>query len=219
QEAFRQAEARFGAVHGVIHGAGIVAGHTFRPIEQIGPADCEEQFHPKVAGLLALDRAIGERELDCCMLTSSLSSVLGGYAYGAYAAANIFMDAYAQARNRRPGPPWLSVNWDEWRLVERPDDGGGRAAALAQFAMNPLEGAGAFVRALGLKGVSQVVVSTGDLTSRIDRWIRLEGLREDKEGKPKEQQAARHPRPHLQNGYVAPGSPTEQKIARIWGKL
>jgi len=218
EEAFRQAEARFGTVHGVIHGAGIVGGHTFRPIEQIGPADCEEQFHPKVAGLLALDRALGNRELDFCMLTSSLSSVLGGYAYAAYASANIFMDAYAQARSRRPGPPWLSVNWDEWRLVERPDDTGGHGAGLAQFAMSPLEGAGAFGRALGLKGVSQVVVSTGELTSRIDRWIRLEGFRESKQGKAKEQ-AARHPRPHLQNGYVAPGSPTEQKIARIWAEL
>ena len=219
EEAFRQAEARFGAVHGVIHGAGIVGGHTFRPIDQIGPADCEEQFHPKVAGLLALDRALGNRELDFCMLISSLSSVLGGYAYAAYAAANIFMDAYAHARNRRPGPRWLSVNWDEWRLVERPDDGGGRGAGLAQFAMNPLEGAGAFARVLGLRGVSQVVVSTGDLPSRIDRWIRLEALREGKGGKAKEQEAARHPRPHLQNGYVAPGSPTEQKVARIWAEL
>ena len=129
------------------------------------------------------------------------------------------MDAYAHARNRRPGPRWLSVNWDEWRLVERPDDDGGRGAGLAQFAMNPLEGAGAFARVLGLRGVSQVVVSTGDLPSRIDRWIRLEALREGKGGKAKEQEAARHPRPHLQNGYVAPGSPTEQKVARIWAEL
>src|SRR5204862_86098 len=68
REAVRQAEARFGAVHGVIHGAGIVAGNTFRPVAEISPAECEQQFHPKVTGLLALDRALEGRNLDFFML-------------------------------------------------------------------------------------------------------------------------------------------------------
>jgi acyl transferase domain-containing protein/acyl carrier protein len=219
QEAFRQAEARFGPVHGVIHGAGIVGGNTFQTIEELGPAECEQQFHPKVAGLIALNRVMEGRNLDFCLLTSSLSSVLGGYAYAPYAAANIFMDAYAQDRNRRPGPPWLSVNWDEWRLVEREDDGGGRGAGLAQFAMSGLEGAGAFARLLDLEGVSRVVVSTGDLHSRIDQWIGLEALRAGGGVAARERETARHPRPHLQNAYLAPGTPTQQKIARIWADL
>jgi acyl transferase domain-containing protein len=217
--AFREAEARFGAVHGVIHGAGIVGGSTFRPLQELGHAECEQQFHPKVAGLLALDRVLKGRDLDFCLLTSSLSSVLGGFAYGAYAAANIFMDAYTQARNLGPGPRWLSVNWDEWRLVERPDDASGRGMGLAQFAMSAFEGAGAFARLLDLQGVSQVVVSTGDLKSRIDQWIGLEVLRGGQSAKADEQEAARHPRPHLQNAYVAPGNPSQQKIARIWADL
>ena len=217
REAFRQAEARFGAVHGVIHGAGIVGGNTFRPIEEIGHGECEEQFHAKVAGLIALDRAMDGRDLDFCMLTSSLSSVLGGYAYAAYAAANIFMDAYAHARNSRPGPRWLSVNWDEWRLVEQRPDVGGRGSGLAQFAMSALEGAGAFGRVLQLKGVSQVVVSTGDLQARIDQWLRLEGLRGALATTTAD--APTHARPQLQNAFVAPGTPVQQKIARIWADL
>jgi NAD(P)-dependent dehydrogenase (short-subunit alcohol dehydrogenase family) len=82
EEAFRRAEARFGAVHGVIHGAGIVGGSTFRPLGEIGRAECEQQFHPKVEGLLVLDRVLAGRELDFCLLTSSLSSVLAA-AYSA----------------------------------------------------------------------------------------------------------------------------------------
>jgi acyl carrier protein len=108
------------------------------------------------------------------------------------------------------------VNWDEWRLVERPDDGG-RGSGLAQFAMGALEGAGAFGRVLQLEGVSQVVVSTGDLQSRIDTWIRLEGLR-GAQGAGKAD-APSHPRPQLQNAFVAPGTPVQQKIARIWADL
>jgi NAD(P)-dependent dehydrogenase (short-subunit alcohol dehydrogenase family)/acyl carrier protein len=219
EEAFRQAEARFGAVHGVIHGAGIVGGNTFRPAAEIGAGECEQQFHPKVAGLITLNRVLSGRRLDFCMLTSSLSSVLGGFAYSAYAAANIFMDAYTAARNRTAASPWLSVNWDEWRLSEATDDGG--RAGLAQLAMSAAEGAGAFGRLLDLRGVSQVVVSTGDLQHRIDQWIRLDLLREARKGQgPGDApEASRHARPHLQNAYVAPGTPTEQKIARIWADL
>jgi acyl carrier protein len=62
------------------------------------------------------------------------------------------------------------------------------------------------------------VVSTGDLRSRVDQWIGLEVLR-GPGPKAKEQEAARHPRPHLQNAYVAPGTPSQQKIARIWADL
>jgi len=217
-ETFRQADLRFGTVHGLIHGAGVVGGSTFRPIPEIGRAECEQQFHPKVTGLLVLDRVTEGRDLDFCVLTSSLSSVLGGFAYAAYAAANMFMDAYTHARNRVGGTRWLSVNWDEWRLAALPDDGGGRGPGLAQLALTPHEGAGAFSRVLDLRGVSQVVVSTADLQGRMDQWVRLDALH-GPGTKAKEAGAERHARPRLQNAYVAPGSPTEHKIARIWADL
>src|SRR5262249_1701495 len=125
-------------------------------------------------------------------------------------------DAYARARNRQAGSRWLSVDWDEWRLVERPDDGA-RGSGLAQFAMSGLEGAGAFGRVLQLKGLSQGVVSTRHLHRRLHPWVRLEGLRgahdQRKEGAPS------HPRPQLQNAFVAAGTPVQQKIARIWADL
>ena len=213
--ALARAEERFGPLHGVIHGAGIVGGGTFRPVTEIGTQECEQQFHPKVAGLVALDEALGDRPLDFCVLTSSLSSVLGGFAYGAYAAANVFMDAYTVSRNRRASVPWLSVNWDEWRLAEAP--AGEERGGLGRYAMSPVEGGVAFLRLLGLPGVSQVVVSTGDLPARVRQWVRLEALQGAGEGKPKER--ARHARPHLQNAYVAAGTPAEEKVARIWAEL
>ena len=214
RRALEQAEQRFGPLHGVIHGAGIVGGGTFRPITEIGNQECEQQFHPKVAGLVALDEALGDRPLDFCVLTSSLSSVLGGFAYGAYAAANRFMDAYTSWRNRVAAVPWLSVNWDEWRLVEAPAEED--RAGLSRFAMSPVEGGLAFLRLLGLTGVSQAVVSTGDLQARIRQWVRLEGLH-GAGNEPKER--ARHARPHLQNAYIAPSTPAQEKVARIWAEL
>ena len=214
REALAAAERRFGPLHGVIHGAGIVGGGTFRPVAEIGSPECEQQFHPKVEGLVALDEALGDRPLDFCLLTSSLSSVLGGFAYGAYAAANAFMDAYVAWRNRHARVPWLSVDWDEWRLAAAPADES--RGGLGRFAMSPVEGGVAFLRLLGLAGVPQVVVSTGDLQARIRQWVKLEGLHAG-ERAPKER--ARHARPHLQNAYVAPGTPVQEKVARIWAEL
>jgi acyl transferase domain-containing protein len=212
--ALGRADERFGAVHGVIHAAGIVGASTFRPTTELGSQECEQQFHPKVAGLVALDEALGDRPLDFCMLTSSLSSVLGGLAYGAYAAANVFMDAYTAWRNRGAAVPWLSVNWDEWRLGEAPAEEARQG--LGRYAMSPVEGGLAFLRLLGLVGVPQVVVSTGDLHARIRQWVKLEGLHEA-EQRPKER--ARHARPHLHNSYLAPGTPVQEKVARIWADL
>jgi NAD(P)-dependent dehydrogenase (short-subunit alcohol dehydrogenase family)/acyl carrier protein len=217
REAVRQGEERFGPLRGVIHGAGVVGGETFRPIDQIGPAECEQQFRPKLQGLLALGRVLRGRSLELCVLTSSLSSVLGGYAYAAYAAANVFMDAWAASGDAAGSGPWLSVNWDEWRLSETPPDPGSRG--LAQYALGALEGAGAFGRLLELEGASQVVVSTGDLEARLDQWVRLDPQRAAKLLQKDADAPRRHPRPSLQNAYVAPADAVEEAIARIWAEL
>jgi acyl transferase domain-containing protein/acyl carrier protein len=218
QAALAEADARFGEIHGVIHGAGIVGGNTFRPLAALGRAECDQQFHPKVTGLQVLEKVLEGRPLDFCMLTSSLSSVLGGFGYAAYAAANLFMDAFTEVHNRRHPVPWISVNWDEWRLSGAADDSAA-GSGLAQFAMAPAEGASALARILGLRGVSQVVVSTGDLDARLERWVRLTGLHAPKSGEEGPQAARRHPRPNLSNAYVAPATPTEEKVAAIWQRL
>ncbi|HVQ30060.1 MAG TPA: SDR family NAD(P)-dependent oxidoreductase, partial [Vicinamibacteria bacterium] len=218
EAAVAQAEARFGRLDGVIHGAGIVGGNTFRPLVALGREECEQQFHPKVLGLEILERVLAGRRLDFCLLTSSLSSVLGGFGYAAYAAANLFMDAFTERHNLRDSVPWISVNWDEWRFGPAPDEAPG-GAGLAQLAMAPAEGASALARILGLRGVGQVVVSTGDLEARMERWVRLTGLHQPAKGEASPEAVRRHPRPNLSNAYVAPSTSTEEKVAVIWQSL
>src|SRR5262249_40879879 len=74
----------------------------------------------------------------------------------------------------------------------------------------------AFVGLRGLAGVRRAVVSTGDRQGRVRQWVKLEGLHAA-EKKPKER--VRHARPHLQNAYVAPSTPAQEKVARIWAEL
>src|SRR6185295_8207716 len=96
EAAIAQAGAGFGALSGGIQAAGIVVGQAFRAISDTGSEEASRQFVPKAHGLIVLERLLAGRELDFCLLVSSLSAVLGGLGFAAYAAANIYMDTFVQ---------------------------------------------------------------------------------------------------------------------------
>jgi acyl transferase domain-containing protein len=195
--AIAETRAKFGEINGVIHAAGIIAPETFTTIADTDRGHCELHFRPKIQGLCVLDRVLqehGER-LDFCLLLSSLSTVLGGLGFVAYASANAFLDAFAYRHNSSNSEAWICVDWD----------GGATPAETVQ----------AFRRILSMGPVTRVVVSSRDLKANIDKWIKLKDLWE----KDAETVKSLHLRPNLQSPYVAPGSKVEQEIASIWQEL
>src|SRR4030095_16377199 len=86
----------FGTLDGVIHGAGIVSPDTFKVVPQLDQSLCRLHFNPKIHGTLVLYNLLQDRNLDFVLLLSSLSAVLGGLGFTAYAAANIFMDSFVE---------------------------------------------------------------------------------------------------------------------------
>ncbi|MCC7416397.1 MAG: SDR family NAD(P)-dependent oxidoreductase [Acidobacteria bacterium] len=220
EAAFDQAEARFGPVNGVIHAAGLVVGDAFRPLAETDEDVCARQFAPKIAGLCVLDEVVRARGVapDFIVLVSSLSSILGGLRFAAYASANAFIDAFAYWRNRTATTRWLTVNWDSWMRAEDEARLGAAAAATTDLVMRGSEGIEAFHRLLAADAGTQIVVSAGDLQARIDQWIGLAAMR----GAPREsapEAAARHPRPNLQTEYRAPADDLERSLAAIWQEL
>jgi len=214
QRALDAAVEGFGALHGVIHAAGMVGQRAVRAIRETGYEETAWHFVPKIHALFVLERVLADRELDFAVLISSSASILGGLAYGAYTAANLAMDAFARDPERR-GIPWCSVNWDVWQL---PEEGAEQVTAvrqdLAELAMTPQEGEEAFRRLLAREPLAQIVVSTAELAARIvERRERISAHR-----KPVAP-AARHPRPQLQNPYVAPETELEQVIAGVWQEV
>ncbi|KRV49162.1 beta-ketoacyl synthase [Wenjunlia vitaminophila] len=103
-----------GALHGVIHAAGLPSRGM---IPTKSPADAAEVLAAKTRGTLVVDRVCRGDDLDFLLLCSSVTGVLGGPGQSDYCAANAFLDAYAQARRQRDGAPVTAVAWDTWREV------------------------------------------------------------------------------------------------------
>jgi hypothetical protein len=104
------------------------------------------------------------------------------------------------------------VNWDRWNTWREAPSA--PTAGEAGFFMTPAEAAEALRRTLSCRPLAQLVVSTGDLQARIDRWIRLI-VPEEPEGSA----AARgslYARPELTEEYLEPRSAEERILAGIW---
>ena len=207
-------EGRFGALHGVVHAAGSVGLQTFSEIGQATTSQAEEQFAAKVHGLLALSQALSGQTLDFCLLTSSLSAILGGLGFAAYSAANLFMDSFVRWRNRSGGTHWTSVDWDGWRLTDEPPATAGLGATVSEYTMGPAEACEAFDRILAEGSLGQVVVSSGDLHVRLRQWVGREPTPERADGA-----GTAHARPDLATPYAAPRGELETELARIWQGL
>jgi acyl transferase domain-containing protein len=207
--AIDQLYARFGILNGAIHGAGDVSADGFFGIDQADENLCNRQFAAKIWGLLTLEKVLQREPLDFWLLLSSISSVLAGIGYVAYAAANAFMDAFAIERSLATGVPWISVDWDTWDFSETAE------FDVTHPVILPEEGVEAFRRILTWSSVPQVVVSVSDLQVRINQWIKLQFLQ-----KAKQTAAAQRNRfdARLIMGkeYVAPRNQIEQAIAKVW---
>ena len=199
----------FGALNGVVHGAGLVSLDAVKVIQNMDTATCEAHFRPKAHGLYVLDKVLADCDLDFCVLLSSVSSVLGGLGFVAYTAANIFMDTYAHARDYAGKNRWTSVNWDTWR-VGLHDSELFANATVAVFEMTPEEGTEAFARAIA-SSKTQLVNSTGDLQARIRQWVLFSDNAHKSSGKRRS-----YARPTLATGYVAVTNEYEKRIAAIW---
>jgi phthiocerol/phenolphthiocerol synthesis type-I polyketide synthase E len=207
-------EERFGGLHGVIHAAGSVGVQTFREISQANTSESEAQFAAKVHGLLVLSQVIAERPLDFCMLTSSLSAILGGLGFAAYSAANLFMDSFARWSSRSGGTPWTSVDWDSWRLTDVRPVIAGLGATVSEYVMEPGQAGEAFDRILAEGNLGQVVVSSGDLHARLRQWIARDQMPERTHDN-----APTYARPNLSAPYAAPRGELEFELAEVWQEL
>ncbi len=175
RDAVEKAESHFGLIDGVIHGAAVMGNDLLAfMIDENGEGGFEKQFVAKIYGLLTLHRVFKGKPLDFCLSTSSLGAIMGPFA--AYSAACSFMDAFSHwAANEKEALSetedaahfWCSINWDNWQTLEAAQ-GVEHKAENRDLIMTVDEGVEAFHRVLSWGAEPQVLVSTGDLQTRLD---------------------------------------------------
>ncbi|MEV8517151.1 SDR family NAD(P)-dependent oxidoreductase [Dactylosporangium sp. NPDC051484] len=116
--ALAQARHRFGRIDGVLHLAGTAESATVLTLDDTRFARLLE---PKTRGTLLLDALTRDDALQVFVLYSSISGIVGDFGAAGYAAANRWLDAFAERRaalvasGARHGRT-VSIGWPLWAV-------------------------------------------------------------------------------------------------------
>jgi len=161
RSAVQKIEQKWGEVTGVFHTAGLTVGQSFQTLEKLSMKEILAQNAPKLEGMMVLEKIFGNKDLQFCLSTSSLSSILGGINFAAYSNANMLMENYLQFQ-RLSGklPNWTIACLDGLNFDNDRGDGIDLSSlwevitTCIEHRSNPL-----------------TIVSTTDLQQRIDQWV------------------------------------------------
>lgn len=207
---------QWGRLDGIFHAAGAVHERYFQFIRETTADVSSQHFVAKVQGLYVLDTLVTQLRPTCCILISSLASLLGGMKSAHYAAANQFMDSFSVCSNRAGKTMWASWNLDAFLFgAEKEQVNLIEQSSFSENAMRPYEFALILPALLARIDMGRVAVSTIDLNQRSQEWVST-GAFAPEQAIELAHQAALHPRPSLQNPYVAPRNEIEKKICDIW---
>jgi len=168
-----QVETNVGKINGVFHAAGVTDSETlFCPTEKVTKEALNVQNTAKIEGTLAIYKAFHNKDIDFCLLFSSLSVVLGGLGFTAYAAANAFMDGVSHYLNDSTNGKWISLNLDGWQVNQA------NSASYNPLVMQNNEGFELIEYVLKYAVSSNLIVSCTNLKSRLSDWINKESANE-----------------------------------------
>ncbi|WP_414582646.1 beta-ketoacyl synthase N-terminal-like domain-containing protein [Scytonema sp. PCC 10023] len=206
-----------GQIHGVIYSSGIKRENIFSSIPEIDKIEFENFLEWQRCKITVLEQVLHKRKLDLCVVFSSLSSILGGFGLGLYAAANHFIDTFTNRHNQTYSLPWYTINWDKLQLnVTQEQKTFGQTSAL-ELAITPKEAVEVFKRIFSLKSGTQLIVSTVDINARKKHIFNFDSLASKSSNQL--DSSSRHSRPNLSNSYVAPTNELEKQVTEIWQEV
>lgn len=201
-------------IDGVIHAAAESRPETFHPLSDLDVSAVSRHFAAKVGGARVLGAALAElppeQAPDWCVLFSSTAALLGGIAFGSYAAANAALTACSrQLSGQLANTRVTSASWDTWAsTLERIE--GEFGTSMAAHSMTAEESLDAFDRIVRA-GAPAVVVVAGGLTGRLPETATAT--------EPEPGAATRYPRPDLVQPYQKPLTATERALAQLWSDV
>ncbi|MHA7059731.1 beta-ketoacyl synthase N-terminal-like domain-containing protein [Aquimarina sp. M1] len=195
-ETIKLIEEDHGVISGIIHAAGNSNNETFRLLENLNEEVFQKQFDPKIKGTYNLYNILKDRTIDFVWITSSLSTILGGLTYGAYAVANAYIDNFINHKQKEL-KNWFCVNLDGI------DDDGINKEELIKV----------FEKSFSVEDTPQLIVSTRDITIPMDQKIPVNNL--DKN----ESSTNVIHRPELDENYEPPSSTIENELCELWASF
>jgi acyl transferase domain-containing protein/acyl carrier protein len=213
--ALDEVRARFGGIDGVVHAAGVPGGGS---VALRDDDEARAVFAPKVTGIRNLLVALRPGEARTLVVCSSLATLVPTYGQADYAAANAYLAAAVEDEAARGERHAIAVDWDMWAEVgmaseaEVPADLKALQERMLAGALTPEQGARAFAALLaGPAGRAVVARATATV---VDGTLRLG------------EEPGRHlpatvalPRPDLATAYEAPRTPTEERLAALYGEM
>jgi acyl transferase domain-containing protein len=156
-----ETERNYGPIHGVIHAAGVLDRGLFEAASDITPAKAMAMFAPKIKGIENLYALLGHRSPDFVCVLSSLSAILGGQGFAAYAAANAYMDHFVDLH---------AGELTTWKCLDLPalvftDE----QAQADHTAIGPSDLSSLLEWSLSFSGSHVIIVNKDDLPARIKK--------------------------------------------------
>ncbi|PTX61369.1 amino acid adenylation domain-containing protein [Kordia periserrulae] len=195
-------EATLGPINGIINSVGNVSNDAIKPVHLIDEETSQKHFKPKIIGTNVLTKVFKSHELDFCILTSSLSAIVGGKQTAAYAASNTYLDEISKAQVLKNT---VSINYDGLNFNDE----------TFAYGLNQQEAITVLEYALANTSLSQIIVSTGDVKERLKNS--LEKTQQDTaNAETNETQQLEINRTNLSSIYTAPTTETETALVELF---
>ncbi|HEX5598094.1 MAG TPA: SDR family NAD(P)-dependent oxidoreductase [Micromonosporaceae bacterium] len=220
RRAVEAAKTRFGALHGVLHAAGVpaVGMMQFKTVD-----DMDRVLAPKVGGTLALAEVLRDEPLDFLVLFSSVASWTGALGQADYSSANSFLDAFARS-GALPQAKVVSIGWGEWTWNGWAEGLEGYEPVLRELYIHhrkvfgiDFDAGWRCLRQILSRPEPYLVVNTQDFAASVE-GSRNYTIHDLQAGARKGRGEDRYPRPELSTPYIAPSNETETAIADTWGE-
>lgn len=199
-------EQDYGPIDGVIHTAGLVDHRYFELVEDMTIDNINALLLPKINGIRNLYELFGNRRMDFVWITSSIAAELGGLGYGAYSAANLYMDHFllAGAENL---PGWKCVDLAELVFTKEESN--------VWNALNPADIISLFECTCKVTGVPVIYETIEDLNERIFKTYQVK-KEQYLDEEPASVETEVQDRPALSSGYVAAETDTQRKLQTLF---
>ncbi|MBY7142453.1 amino acid adenylation domain-containing protein [Virgibacillus sp. NKC19-3] len=109
-------------IKGVFFAAGLSDINNYSSVLSLDNTKSEAQFKSKLDGIVTINNILNYNQLDFYIINSSISTTLGGLGFGAYNAANFFLDTYSSILRSKGFQNVITINWDSWKLDNQKDE-------------------------------------------------------------------------------------------------